>query len=233
MEPEYNQQPSLTVEGFNSFLSKVFFWMFIGLLTTAVTSLFVLSTPSILIPIATNNLLYLGLIFGELALVVVLSRNLMTYKTNTAIALFLLYAVLNGLTLSVILLLYTGAVVTNAFFITAALFGVMALYGYLTKTDLSPFRTFFTLAIVGIILATIANIFIASSGLDYVINLIGVVVFAGLTAYDIQKMKSYYAHGVQQGGAIEGNLAIVGALNLYLDFINMFLFVLRLLGRRR
>lgn len=207
--------------------------MFAGLMTTAVTSLLILSTPALLIPLATNTFLYFGLIIGEFALVVVLSRNALKYSFNTTVGLFLLYSFINGLTMSVILLLYTGTAVTNAFFITSALFGVMALYGYFTKADLKPFRTFFLIAIVGIIIATVVNIFVGSSMLEYVINIAGVVIFAGLTSYDVQKMKSYYAYSIQQGGTIEGNLAVTGALTLYLDFINMFLFILRLVGRRR
>ena len=233
MEPNYTQQPTLTVEGFNSFLSRVFLWMFVGLLTTAITSLIVISTPAILIPIATNQFLYLGLIIGEFALVITLSRNALKYDFNTTLGLFILYSFINGITLSVILLLYTGTAVTNAFFITSLLFGIMALYGYFTKADLSPFRTFFMVAIIGIIIATVINMFIGSSMMEYIINVAGVVIFAGLTSYDIQKMKSFYAYSVRQDGALEGNLAVTGALTLYLDFINMFLFVLRLFGRRR
>lgn len=233
MEPNYNHQPALSAEGFNSFLSKVFLWMFVGLLTTAITSLVVLSTPAILYPIATNTFLYFGLIIGEFALVIVLSKNALKYDFTTTLSLFILYSFINGITLSVILLMYTGTAISNAFFITAILFGIMGLYGHYTKTDLAPFRTFFMLAIVGIILASLVNIFLGSGTLDYIINLIGVVIFAGLTAHDVQKMRSYYAYSLQQGGAIEGNLAVTGALTLYLDFINMFLFILRLTGRRR
>jgi len=233
MEPTNHQQSTHIAEGFNSFLSKVFLWMFIGLLTTAVTSLLVLSTPAILYPIATNTWLFMGLIIGEFALVIVLSKNALKYDFTTTLSLFILYSFINGITLSVVLLMYTGATISNAFFITALLFGVMALYGHYTKADLAPFRTFFMLAIVGIIIATLVNIFIASSALSYIINIIGVVIFAGLTAYDIQKMKSYYAYSVEQGGRLESNLAVTGALTLYLDFINMFLFILRLVGKRR
>lgn len=233
MEPNYKQQSTLTAEGFNSFLSKVFLWMFVGLLTTAITSLFVLSTPAILYPIASNTFLYIGLILGEFALVMVLSKNALKYSFNTTLGLFILYSFINGITFSVILLMYTGAAITTAFLTAALLFGVMAIYGYLTKADLAPFRTFFMIALVGIIIATVINIFLGSGTLDYIINIIGVVLFAGLTAYDIQKMKSYYGYSVQQGGALAGNLAVTGALTLYLDFINMFLFLLRLTGRRR
>jgi len=233
MEPNYNQGTSLTVEGFNSFLSKVFLWMFAGLLTTAASALFVLSTPNLIRALYTNQFLFFGLIIGEFALVAVLSRNALKYNLSTTIGLFLLYSLVNGITLSVVLLPYAGTTITTAFVISASIFAVMALYGYFTKTDLSPFKTFFMVAIGGIIIASLVNIFMGSETISFVVSVIGVVIFAGLTSYDMQKMKSLYAYSVNSGGTMEGNIAVTGALTLYLDFINMFLFVLRLLGRRR
>ena len=225
------EQRVLSVEGFNSFLSKVFMWMFIGLLTTAFTAFIVASTPALYYLIRSNQILFFGLIIGEFALVITLSRNALKYSYQKTVGLFLLYSFVNGLTLSIYLLSYSGTSIASAFVITAAMFGVMALYGYVAKTDLSGFGTFAMFGIVGIIIATIVNIFLASGTLSYIISLAGVVLFAGLTAYDMQKMKSIYAYSEQQGGRMEGNLAVTGALRLYLDFINMFLFVLRL-GRK-
>lgn len=226
------EQRTLTVEGLNAFLSKVFMWMFAGLLLTGITSYFVIST-GLWYTIATNMLLFYGLIIGEFALVIMLSRNAMKYKYSTAVTMFMLYSFINGLTISVIVAAYAGTTVFSAFIITSIMFAVMAVYGYLTKTDLSPFRTFLFLGVIGLIVASIVNIFLASGTLSYIISLVGVVIFAGLTAYDMQKMKSLYAYNVNSGGVMEGNIAVIGALRLYLDFINMFLFVLRLLGRRR
>ncbi len=227
------EQRTLTIEGLNSFLSKVFMWMFAGLMTTAVTAFAVASSPTLFALIVYNRILFFGLLIGEVLLVINLSRNAMKYSYGRTLGFFLLYSFVNGLTMSIYLFAYTGESVFTAFVITAAMFGVMSLYGYLTKTDLSPFRTFFMVAIVGIIIASVINIFLASGVMSYIISLAGVVIFAGLTAYDMQKMKSLYAYSVKKGGTIEGNLAVTGALTLYLDFINMFIFVLRLLGGRR
>lgn len=225
------EQRALSVEGFNSFLSKVFMWMFIGLMTTALTAFVVASTPALYYLIASNQILFFGLIIAEFGLVITLSRNALKYSYQKTVGLFLVYSFVNGLTLSIYLLAYTGQSVASAFVITAAMFLVMALYGYVAKTDLSGFGTFAMIGIVGIIIATVVNIFLASGTLNYIISLAGVVLFAGLTAYDMQKMKSIYAYSVQSGGTMEGNLAVTGALRLYLDFVNMFLFVLRL-GRK-
>jgi len=225
------EQRALSVEGFNSFLSKVFMWMFIGLLTTAFTAFVVASTPALYNAIVSNQILFFGLIIGEFALVITLSRNALKYSYQKTIGLFLLYSFVNGLTLSIYLLAYSGQSVASAFIITAVMFGMMALYGYVAKTDLSGFGTFAMFGIIGIIIATIVNMFLGSGLISYIINIAGVVLFAGLTAYDMQKMKSIYTYSVQQGGTMEGNLAVTGALRLYLDFVNMFLFVLRL-GRK-
>ncbi len=226
------EQRTLTLEGLNAFLSKVFMWMFAGLLLTGVTSYFVIRTGLYYV-IGTNPILFFGLIIGEFALVAMLSRNALKYTYSKTVTMFMVYSFINGLTMSVIVASYTGATVFSAFIISSLMFAVMGVYGYLTKTDLSPFRTFLFLGVIGIIIASIVNIFLASGTLYYIISLIGVVIFAGLTAYDMQKMKSLYAYSINSGGTLEGNIAVTGALTLYLDFINMFLFVLRLVGRRR
>jgi len=232
MQNNYTQEKALSVEGLNSFLSKVFTWMFAGLMTTAVTSYMVASVPGFINAIMGSQILFFGLIIGEIALVIVISKNALKYSYPKTVALFLLYSFVNGLTLSVYVYAYTGQTLFTAFVITAAMFAVMAVYGYLTKTDLTSFGTFFMIAIIGIVIASVVNMFIGSGVLSYIISLVGVVVFAGLTAYDMQKMKSLYAYSVNQGGSLEGNIAVTGALRLYLDFINMFLFVLRLTSRR-
>ena len=226
------EQQTLSRSGLNTFLSKVFMWMFVGLAVTAATAGMVVNSENLFYLIASNRFLFFGLIIGEFALVMVLSRNAMKFSFGTTIALFMAYAIVNGLTFSVILYAYTSESIMTAFGITAVLFGVMALYGHVTKTDLSPFRSFLIMGVVGIVILSIISIFIQSSSLYYFINLAGVVIFSGLTAYDLQKMKSFYAYSVRQGGQLEGNIAITGALTLYLDFINLFLFLIRLTGRR-
>lgn len=217
---------------FNQFLAKVFMWMFIGLAATALTALFVASTPAVYIAILSSKFLFFGLIIGELILVGYFIARVQKMSYTTALSVFLIYSVVNGLTLSVVFIAYTAESITSVFLGTALIFGVMAVYGYFTKTDLSAFRAFFMIGIIGIVIMTIINIFIASSGLMTFISYVGIAVFAGLTAYDIQKLRSYYLH-VTRGNQSEGNLAVVGALNLYLDFINIFLFLLRIVGRNR
>ncbi|QUI24405.1 Bax inhibitor-1/YccA family protein [Vallitalea pronyensis] len=224
---------TLSVQGLNAFLSKVFMWMFLGLLTTAATAYFVAGSDQLLSFVYSNPVIYIGLIVFEFILVVVIGKNALKYTYQKTVSLFLLYSFINGVTLSIIVRLYAGESVSTAFVITAALFGVMALYGTFTKTDLTPFRSFLIIGVVGIIIATVANMFMGSSQMSYYISIAGVVIFAGLTAYDMQKMKQYYAYSVSEGGSKEGNIAVRGALTLYLDFINLFIFVLRLVGRRR
>ena len=175
---------------------------------------------------------FIGLILAELALVFWISSGIQRMSSNMAIGLFLLYSVLNGMTLSVLLIAYTGASVASTFFITAGMFGAMSVYGYTTKQDLSSWGNLLFMALIGLILASVVNIYLQSSGLYWLINYIGVLVFVGLTAYDTQKIKQIAAQVIVESE--EGRkVAILGALTLYLDFINMFIFMLRILGNRR
>jgi FtsH-binding integral membrane protein len=171
------------------------------------------------------------LFIGTLGLVFFLSFRVHKLQPATALGLFLLYAGLLGLMLSSIFLAYTGASITRTFFISAASFGALSLYGYTTKRDLSPIGSFLIMGLFGLILAMVVNIFLQSSGLDFVISAAGVLIFAGLTAWDTQKIKEMY--DVNDDGTIAGRKAVMGALTLYLDFINLFLFLLRFLGDRR
>lgn len=227
------KQQSLSLVGFNSFLSKIFLWMFIGLMVTGATAYFTALTPSLILLLARNQFLFIALILGEFFLVATLSRNAMKYSYQKNIGLFLAYSVLNGLTLSIIFVVYTGSSIVLAFLSSALVFAVMAIYGSVTKTDLTPFRSFLMISVIGIIILSIINIFIASGNLGYWIGVFGVVIFAGLTAYDLQKMKSIYLFSLQDNSTLQNNLTITGALTLYLDFINIFLFMLRISGRRR
>ena len=220
-----------SVKGMNAFISKVFGWMFIGLLLTAGVSYYV-STNNNLIQALSNNFLFFGLLIGELVLVAVLSARITKLKYTTALGMFLIYAALNGVTLSIIFLAYTGSSIAAAFGITAITFGAMCIYGYVTKTDLTQFRTILYMGLIGLIVLSVVNIFLRSSGMDWFISILSLVVFLGLTAYDMQKLKAYY-FGTEGNVALRGNLGIVGALSLYLDFINLFLTFLRLFGRRK
>jgi FtsH-binding integral membrane protein len=171
------------------------------------------------------------LMLGTLGLVFFISFRIHTLQYTTALALFMIYAALLGAALTSIFVAYTGASITRVFFISAASFGALSLYGYTTQRDLSPIGSFLIMGLFGIILASLVNIFLKSSGLDWIISVIGVGVFAGLTAYDTQKIKEMYSAADDAGTA--GRKAVMGALSLYLDFINLFLMLLRLAGDRR
>jgi len=171
------------------------------------------------------------LFIATLGLVFFMSFRVDRLQPSTALGLFMLYSGLLGLMLSSIFLTYTGASITRTFFISAASFGALSLYGYTTKRDLSPIGSFLIMGLFGVILAMIVNIFLKSTGLEFVISVLGVLVFAGLTAWDTQKIKEMY--DVNDDGTIAGRKAVMGALALYLDFINLFLFLLRFMGDRR
>lgn len=213
----------------SAFLSRVYGWMVGGLLLTAVTAWWVTTSVEVM------NAVYsymLFLILAEFGIVIFLSARIQKMSKNTAIGSFLGFSFLNGLTLSIVLLAYTEESIYTTFIITAVMFGALSLYGFTTKKSLSGMGSFMFMGLIGIIVASVVNIFLASSALHFAISLIGVVVFAGLTAWDTQKLKEMYE--VQyQGDDIATKGAVMGALTLYLDFINLFLFLLRLFGNRR
>lgn len=212
------------------FLAKVFNWMAIGLGLTGVIAWFVASSG-----LATQlQPFFLPLMLVELGLVFFLSARINKIEAGTATGLFLGYAALNGVTMSMIFLIYTSSSIAATFMITAGMFGSMAVYGLVTKRDLSGMGSFLFMGLIGIIIASVVNIFLKSSSLYWAISLIGVFVFVGLTAYDVQKIKRMGEQGImEQGeGAIKKG-AIMGALALYLDFINLFLMLLRFFGGNR
>lgn len=216
------------------FLAKVFNWMAVGLGLTGLTAFFVANTEAARQIIFGNQIIFYGLIFGELGLVFYLSARVQKISAQAATGLFIVYSILNGATLSAILLLYTGASVASAFFVAGGMFAAMAVYGTVTKKDLSGMGSFLFMGLIGMIIASVVNIFIGSSMMSWVVSAIGVVVFTGLTAYDVQKISAMGAGGIMESGesAIRKG-AIMGALALYLDFINLFLSLLRLMGDRR
>ncbi|MEN8141547.1 MAG: Bax inhibitor-1/YccA family protein [Thermodesulfobacteriota bacterium] len=228
----YSAQAATGVDS-TLFLAKVFNWMAVGLGLTAVIAFAVSSamTPEIL---AANRGLLFILMFAELGLVVYLSARVEKLSPATATALFLLYSGLNGITLSWVLLVYTATSVAATFMVTAGMFGAMAVYGFVTKRDLSSWGSFLFMGLIGIIIASVVNIFLGSSQMSWIISGIGVIVFTGLTAYDVQDI-SRMGSSVEMAQAGEGavkKMAIIGALRLYLDFINLFLMLLRFLGDR-
>lgn len=215
---------------FPSLMRKVYIWMFWALTITGVTAYGVANSPVLATSIFSNQTLFWALIIGELALVFGISRWLDKLSLTAATLLFILYSFINGITLSVIFFVYSPMVIAKVFFITAGTFGIMAAYGYFTKTDLSKIGKILFMALIGLIIATLVNLFMRSAVFDMVLSYIGVLVFVGLTAWDSQKIKRMLA---MQPEADENamKLALIGALNLYLDFINLFLYLLRIFGR--
>ncbi|MBO6586015.1 MAG: Bax inhibitor-1/YccA family protein [Gracilimonas sp.] len=215
----------------SSFINKVYGWMALALAITGFVALRVVDSGFVE-TMAQNQILFFGIIIAELGLVVWLSGRINSMNASMAIGLFLLYSALNGLTFSILFLVYTSASIASTFFITAGTFGVTSAYGYFTKKDLSSIGNIAFMGLIGIIIATVVNIFVHSEMLYWGITYIGVLVFVGLTAYDTQKMKKMSLEvDVESEEGSKG--AIMGALALYLDFINMFIFLLRIFGDRR
>lgn len=217
---------------FSTLMRKVFIWMALALVITGVTAYGVATTPSLLIAIVTNKALFWGLIIAELALVFAVSGAINRLSLATATLLFVLYSVVNGATLSVIFLAYSMPAIIQTFFITAGTFGVMALVGYTTKTDLTSLGKLLFMALIGLVIATVVNMFVGSTGFDYILSYVGVLIFVGLTAYDTQKIKQMCMQAPDAGEHMQ-KLALLGALSLYLDFINIFLYLLRIFGNNK
>jgi hypothetical protein len=203
-------------------------WMAAGLGVTGVVAMLVASSPAALEVVFGNRLVFYVLLFAQLGLVMAFNTAAARASTAAVAAMFFAYAALTGVTTSIIFLVYTAGSIATVFFVTAGAFAGLSVVGLVTKRDLGVIGRFAIFALIGIVLASIVNIFLASTGLDFVISIVGVLLFAGLTAYDTQKLKELFA-----SGEVHANMPLVGALMLYLDFINMFLFLLRLFGRRR
>jgi len=237
---EYQEQHSLVElndlqvdEVFKTVMRRVYLWMALGLLVTTAAALATVLTPLGNLVFSSIYVFY-GLTFGELILVMVLSARIRKLHPAAAGALFFVYAALNGITLSAIFLIYQIGSIGMAFFTAACLFGAMSLIGYSTKKDLSNWRGFLLMGLVGLIIASLLNLFLASSGLDWMISIIGVLLFLGLTIYDTQQIRRMTIQSMQLGDeAVAMKMGVLGALKLYLDFINIFLYLLRLFGRRR
>lgn len=217
----------------NSFIRSVYNWMTIGLGATGLVAYFVSHNETMMRTIFGNPMLLFGLIIGELALVFFLSARVHKLQASTATSLFLLYSILNGVTLSFIFIVYTSSSITSTFFVCAATFLACSIYGMVTKRDLTSLGGFMFMGLIGIIIASVVNMFIGSHGIHMIISYLGVFIFIGLTAYDTQKLKTM---AITQPAGLDGGIirkgAIMGALSLYLDFINMFLFLLRIFGNR-
>ena len=213
-------------------MRKVYLWMTMALAITGFTAYYVAHNETLLTAIYTNQILFWGLIIAEFGLVIGLSAAINKLSLTMATLMFVLYSLINGATMSFIFLAYTASSVTNVFFITAGTFAVMAAFGYFTKTDLTSLGKILMMALIGVIIATIVNLFTKSEGLTVIINYVGVLVFVGLTAYDSQKIKRMLQMA-PDAGEFAQKVALLGALSLYLDFINLFLYLLRIFGSRR
>lgn len=217
---------------FPALMRKVYVWMTLALVLTGITAYGVASSPSLMMTIFQTPAIMWGLIIAELIIVIAISAAINRLPLTTATLLFVLYSVLNGATLSLIFAVYTMSSIANVFFITAGTFGVMAAYGYFTKRDLSSWGKLLLMALIGLIIATLVNVFLVkSSGFDLILSYAGVLIFVGLTAYDTQKIKQMLAMQTDMGEGAQ-KVALLGALSLYLDFINLFLYLLRIFGRR-
>ena len=212
-------------------MRKVYVWMTLALALTGFTAYGVATSPGIITALYSNSILLWGLVIAEFAIVFGVSAAINRLSLTTATLLFVLYSVINGALFSSIFLVYTMSSIASVFFITAGTFGVMALVGYTTKKDLSSMGKILFMALIGIIIATIVNIFLKSSGLEMIVSYLGVLIFVGLTAYDTQKIKNMLLMAPDASEASQ-KIALLGALNLYLDFINLFIYLLRIFGRR-
>ena len=228
---EYAAPPAEVARPESGFLQRVFMWMFMGLLVTGGTAAAIGSSDQLLTDLTENPLILLGVIAAQLGLVFFISFRINSIAPTTATVLFLIYAATVGVTFALIFELYTAQSIFTTFVITAGMFGALAVWGALTDMDLSKLGAIAFMALIGLILATIVNIFWANSTLYWITTYAGVAIFAALTAYDMQKLTQISKQGLT--GDAEGRAAIMGALALYLDFINMFLFLLRIFGRSR
>jgi FtsH-binding integral membrane protein len=214
------------------FLTRVYGWMSAGLVATALVASYVASNEDVARVVIGNKLVFYGLMFAELGLVVWLSGMIGKMSATTASAVFLFYSALNGVTLSVIFFAFTRSSIASTFLVTAGTFGAMSVYGLVTKRSLDGLGSFCFMGLIGVILAMLVNIFLRSSMLQFVVSCVGVIVFVGLTAYDTRKLK-IMAASIDADSEEGRRGAVRGALSLYLDFINLFLMLLNLFGRRR
>ena len=216
-----------------SLLRSVYTWMTLALVITGLVALYVSRSYQLITAIANNGIAFWGILIAELVLVWSLSARIHKISFATATAMFIIYSILNGITMSFIFMVYTMSSIASTFFITAGTFGAMAIYGHITKTDLTRIGNLCFMALIGLIIALVVNVFWQNSMMDLVISCIGVLLFVGLTAYDAQKIKRLLSADDVEINETTQKIAVLGALSLYLDFVNLFLYLLRLLGDRK
>ncbi len=236
-EEVYDEAPYVveqhTLEAFNVLMRKVYLWMALALGVTGLTAYGVANSPSLISMIYSSQMVFWVIAIAEIGLVIGLSAAINKLSFSTAAIMFVVYSVLNGVMLSSIFLVYSQGSIAKTFFITAGAFVGLALIGYTTKRDLSGVGKFLIFALIGLIIASVVNMFTKSTGFDFIISIIGVLIFAGLTAYDTQKIKQMFMQVGTEVNDQTQKLAVLGALTVYLDFVNLFLYLLRFLGRSR
>ena len=217
--------------GLRQYMLQVYNYMASGVALTGIVAYIVAATPALTNAIFGNPIMPWVVMLAPVGLAIYFGARIQTRSFSTAQAIFWVFAGMMGLSLATVFLVYTGESIARVFFITAGTFGAMSLYGYTTKTDLTKFGSFLMMGLIGIIIASVVNIFVGSTALQFAISVIGVLVFVGLTAYDTQKIKETY--WAEDDSETHGKKAVMGALNLYLDFINLFVMLLQLFGNRR
>jgi FtsH-binding integral membrane protein len=216
-----------------SAVTRVYGWMMAGLLVTAATAFFTAGNETLVRTVFGTPLVFWGLVLAELALVWTLGAAIQRMSAMTATTMFVVYSALNGVTLAAVFLVYTAESLTSTFLVTAGTFGAMAVYGSVTRRDLTSVGSFMFMGLIGLILASVVNIFLASPMITWITTIVGIFIFVGLTAYDAQKVKELAEQGVAGGAEMAQKASILGALRLYLDFVNLFLYLLRIFGNRR
>jgi len=242
MNYSYNNEPAIQElesafnETFMGVMRHVYLWMCLGLFVTGFVSVALVYTPLFYVLVAMLQVpfLFLGLMIGEVALVWWLAARIGKLSVGASRAMFIFYALLNGITMSIIFLVYTESSIALTFITTSSLFGAMAIIGYTTRMDLSKWGSFLLMALLGFIIGSVVNLFLASSTFEWILTYAGILIFIGLTVYDSQKIKIMVAHAMQSPDqTLVRRVGLLGALNLYLDFINLFLLLLRVMGGRR
>lgn len=214
-------------------LRSVYLWMTLALIITGFVAMYVAKSYTLVNMMIQNSMMFWGVLIAEVALVWYLSARIDKMSFTTATILFIVYSILNGVTLSILLLVYTASSIATTFFVTAGTFGTMAIFGYITKKDLTRIGSLCIMGVIGIIIASLVNLFLQNSMMDMVISYIGVLLFVGLTAYDSQKIKRLLSGDDIEVNEVTQKIALMGAMTLYLDFINLFIYLLRILGDRK
>lgn len=227
------EQELTRVSAYSKLMRSVYLWMTFALIITGLTAATVAFSPAMLSMLFSSKITFYGLIIAELAVVIILSARIQKLSFTTATLMFILYSILTGATLSVIFLAYQLDSIVTTFFVTAGTFGSMTLIGYTTKKDLSKMGTYLLMTLIGLVIATLVNMFLANSTLDWLITYVGVLLFIGLTAYDTQKIKQMLREYGTEINENSQKMALMGSLTLYLDFINLFLYLLKILGNRK